>query len=140
MRFWSSKDVHTELPNDDPELKKDIASWSTRILHLEDVIASMENRISVWLKLKRVVALVLLYKRKLLESVKTNKELSPEIHRSYREKLTGLREMQIAEMEIIKLVESMYFGNEIVLLSKLKKLEAKNRLFKLNPYVDAQGV
>ena len=100
----------------------------------------MENRISIWLKLKRVVALVLLYKRKLLESVKTNKELSPEIHRSYREKLIGLREMQIAEMEIIKLVESMYFGKEIVLLSKLKKLEANNRLFKLNPYVDAQGV
>ena len=117
--------------NDDPELKKDIASCSTKILHLEDLIASMENRISIWLKLKRVVALVLL---------STNKALSPEIYKSYREKLIGLREMQIAEMEIIKLVESTYFGKEIVLLNKLKKLEANNRLFKLNPYVDAQGV
>ena len=79
----------------------------------------MENRISNCLNLKRVVALALLYKRKLLELVKTNEEPSPEIHRSYREKLIGLRETQSTEME------SRYFGKawsghfrkEIVLLS-----------------------
>ena len=34
----------------------------------------------------------------------------------------------------------MYFGKEIALLSKQKKLEVNNRIFKLDPYVDAQGV
>ena len=73
MKFWPSGDVNTELPNDIPEMKKDITPYST--LLSEDVITSAENRTSSWLKLKRVIALVLLYKRKLLESVKTNKNL-----------------------------------------------------------------
>ena len=80
MKYWPSGDVSAELLNDDPELNKDITSPST--LLSEDVITSAENRISGWLKLKRVIALVLIYKQKLLESVKTNKEPSPEIHRS----------------------------------------------------------
>ena len=90
-----------------------------KILHLavhyclED-IASLENRFSNWLMLKRVIALVLLYMKKLLESAKTNKEPLPEVHKNCREKLIGLKEMQTAEMEIIKSVQSNY----IVFLSK----------------------
>ena len=33
-----------------------------------------------------------------------------------------------------------YFGKEIALLSKQKKLEINNRIFKLDAYIDAQGV
>ena len=54
--------------------------------------------------------------------------------------MIGLREIQTAEMEIIESVERRYLGKEIVLLSKQKKLESNNKLFKLDPYVDAQGV
>ena len=54
--------------------------------------------------------------------------------------MIGLREIQTAEMEIIESVERRYLGKEIVLLSKQKKLESNNRLFKLDPYVDVQGV
>ena len=43
-------------------------------------------------------------------------------------------------MEIIRSVQNKYFGKEIALLSKQKKLEVNNRIFKLDPYVDAQGV
>ena len=50
MKFWPSGDVITELPNDDSELNKDITSCST--LLPKDVITSVENRISSWLKLK----------------------------------------------------------------------------------------
>ena len=103
VKFWLSEDVITELPNDDPEMKKDITSSCSTLLS-KDVITSAENRISGWLKLKRIIALVLLYRRKLLESVKINKEPSPEIHRTCREKLIGLREIQTVEMEIIKSV------------------------------------
>ena len=84
MKFWSSGDVNAELPNDNLELKKDFISCSTFLS--EDVITSVENRLLSWLKLKRVIALVLLYKRKLLRSVKTKKESSPEIHRKCRKK------------------------------------------------------
>ena len=71
MKYWPSGDVRAELPNDDPELKKDITSYS--ILLSEDVIARAENRISSWLKWKMVIAAVLLYNQKLLEAVNTIK-------------------------------------------------------------------
>ena len=130
-KYWSSGDVIiAELPNDDPEVKKDIASHST--LLSEDVIISAENKNSIWLKLKRVIALVLLYKQKLFKLIKANKELSPEIHTSCKEKLIGFREIEIAELEIIRSVQSRYSGKEIDLLSKQKKLEVNNRIFNLN--------
>ena len=75
----------------------------------EDAITSTDNRVSSWLKLKRVIALVVLHKRKLPELVKTNQELSPEIHRM---KLVGLTEIQKTELEIIKSVQSRYFGEK----------------------------
>ena len=43
MNYLPSGDVSAELPNDDPELKKDITSHST--LLSEDVLASAEHRI-----------------------------------------------------------------------------------------------
>ena len=130
-KYWSSGDVIiAELPNDDPEVKKDIASHST--LLSEDVIISAENKNSIRLKLKRVIALVLLYKQKLFKLIKANKELSPEIHTSCKEKLIGFREIEIAELEIIRSVQSRYSGKEIDLLSKQKKLEVNNRIFNLN--------
>ena len=53
MKYWPSGDVSGELPNDDPQMKKDITSYST--LLSEDVITSAENRISSCLKLKRFI-------------------------------------------------------------------------------------
>lgn len=64
----------------------------------------MENRISSSLKLKSVIALVLLYKRKLPESVKTKEEPSSEVYISCRDKLIDLKEIQTVEMELTKLV------------------------------------
>ena len=53
--------------------------------------------------------MVVLHKRKLPELVKTNQGLSPEIHRM---KLVGLTEIQKTELEIIKSVQSRYFGEQ----------------------------
>ena len=78
-KFWPSGDINTELSNDDPELKKIFTSCST--LLSKDVITSVKNRISSWLKLKRVILLVLLYKRKLLDqSIQTRS-----LHQKYIE-------------------------------------------------------
>ena len=65
-RFQAKWRCHCRASKWYPELKKDITSYSA--LLSEDVITIAENRISRWLKLKRVTALVLLYKQKLLES------------------------------------------------------------------------
>ena len=77
MKFLPRRDVNAELSNDDPEVNKDITFCST--LLSEVFIASTKNRISSWLKLKKVIALVLLYNRKFFESVKKNEKLRREI-------------------------------------------------------------
>ena len=77
MKFLPSRDVNAELSNDDPEVNKDITFCST--LLSEVFIASTKNRISSWLKLKKVIALVLLYNRKFFELVKKNEKLRREI-------------------------------------------------------------
>ena len=77
MKFLPSRDVNAELSNDDPEVNKDITFCST--LLTEVFIASTKKRISSWLKLKKVIALVLLYNRKFFESVKKNEKLRREI-------------------------------------------------------------
>ena len=77
IKFLPSRDVNAELSNDDPEVNKDITFCST--LLSEVFIASTKNRISSWLKLKKVIALVLLYNRKFFESVKKNEKLRREI-------------------------------------------------------------
>ena len=41
LRFWPSGDVNVKLPNDDPELKKEITSCSTILS--EKIIARMDN-------------------------------------------------------------------------------------------------
>lgn len=90
------------LLNDNPDPRKDITSCS--ILLSEGIIESVENRISSSLKLKSVIALVLLYKRKLPESVKTKKEPSSKVYISCKDKLIDLKEIQTVEMELTKLV------------------------------------
>ena len=57
MKFWPGRDADAELPNGHPELNKGITSCSA--LLSEVVIASMGNRTSICLKLKKVIALVL---------------------------------------------------------------------------------
>ena len=84
--------------------------------------------------------MVLVYKERLLESVEINREPLPEIHRSCKQKLISLREIQIAEMEIIRSVQSRYFGKEIALPRKQKELDVYNRIFELDPCIDAQEV
>ena len=48
------------------------------------------------------------------------------------------KQNQLVIIKIIKSVQTKYFGEEVVLLSKQKKLEANYRFFKLESYVDAQ--
>ena len=57
-----------EVLTDDPELRREVKSY-VAIIH-EDIIEGLEERISSCPKLKRIIGLVLCFKKKLLDCIR----------------------------------------------------------------------
>ena len=65
---WPVKNsVDVEVHVDDPELKKEAKSYAA-VTH-EDITGYIEGRISSWHRLKRIIALVLCFKKRLLNCI-----------------------------------------------------------------------
>ena len=52
------------MQDDDPEIKRDVKVIAKQLVN--DVLENLEKRVSNWCKLKRIIALVLMYLRRLL--------------------------------------------------------------------------
>ena len=64
------KGVEVEVLTDYPELRRETKSYAA-FVH-EDIVAGLEERISSWPRLKRIVALVLCFKKKVLDCIRGN--------------------------------------------------------------------
>ena len=60
-----------EVLRDDPELRREAKSYA--IFVHEDIVAGFEEKISSWPTLKRIVALVLCFKKKVLDCIRRNR-------------------------------------------------------------------
>ena len=60
-----------EVLTDDPELKRETKSYAA-LVH-EDSIGGLEERFSSWPRLKRIIGLVLCFKKKLLDCNRGNR-------------------------------------------------------------------
>ena len=65
-----TKGVEVEVHTDDPELRRETESYVV-FVH-EDIVAGLEERISNWPRLKRIVALELCFKKKVLDCIRGN--------------------------------------------------------------------
>ena len=65
------KGVDVEVLTDDPELSREAKSCAA-FVH-EDIVAGLQGKNSSWSRLKRVVALVLCFRKKLLDCIRRNK-------------------------------------------------------------------
>ena len=99
------KGVEREVLTDDPELRRETKSYAA-FVH-EDIVAGLEERISSWLRLKTIVALVLCYKKKVLDCIRGNtNELDHTRQNSVPLDLEGIK---MAEKEIIRSVQIRHF-------------------------------
>ena len=64
---WPSCSEATCVGDDDPEIKRDVKVNAVQLVN--DVLENVEKRVSNWGKLKRIIALVLIYLRRLLLKV-----------------------------------------------------------------------
>ena len=58
---------------DDSELKRKTKSFAAAVVQQEDVIGYLEERIPIWSKFKRIITLLLCYKRKCFNTLEVRK-------------------------------------------------------------------
>ena len=132
------KGVEVEVLTDDPELRREAKPCAAFFVH-EDIVTSLEERISSWPRLKRIVALVLCFKKKALDCIRgksSTKELDHTRQHSVPLDLEGIK---MAE-DVIRSVQRRHFGEELISLGKGKCLKSCSSIVKLDPFIDDEGI
>ena len=137
-----SYNVVTCVGDDDPEIKRDVKVNAVQLVN--DVLENVKKRVSNWCKLKRIIALVLIYLRRLLLKVHRKKSMV-EMTESYdivpgTRSFPDLNSVQMAESLLIKSSQRKYFSNELKILGEKGILNKKSRTYKFDPYLDRCGL
>ena len=122
-----------EVSPDDPEVKKKVIV-STTSVDIKSPLSLLEERISSWFKLRRIVAKLLFWKKKPHLPVRN---LSSNHQPTQHPTMEDLRE---AELRIIKNHQSMCFPLELRSLTMQKAASPKSRLSNLNPFIEDDGL
>ena len=125
---------------DDPELKRKTKSFAAAVVQQEDVIGYLEERIPIWSKFKRIITLLLCYKRKLLQHIRSKKGWKGANTINCNDRLFNLEELKIAEKEVIKSVQQRHFKEEIMALHNGNSLKSSSKIGKLDLFLDQDGM
>ena len=121
------------MGDDGPEIEKDVKVNAVQLVN--DVLENVEKRVSNWCKLKRVIALVLIYLKRLLLKVHRKKGMV-EMRVSYdivpgTQSFPNLKSVHMAESVVIKSSQRRYFSNELKILEEKRILNKKSSIYKL---------
>ena len=130
------------MGDDDPEITKDLKVNAVQLEN--DMLENVEKRLSDWCKLKRIIASVLIYLRRLLLKVHRKKGMVKMTPRydfvPGTQSSPDLKTVQMAESVIIKSSQKSYFSNELKILEENGILHKKSSIHKLDPYLDRCGL
>ena len=139
---WETSSVPVLLQTEDLELKKQVKTNKTAVE--DDLLGNTEEKYSCWLKMKRIIALVLKWK----VNAEQNKKMMPTRSKKVLDfsinnlNLLDAELLQEAEKCIVKMVQLKYFNEELKLL-KIKNEEnvkISSKISSLNPYLDENGI
>ena len=111
---------------------------------MNDVPSNVGKQVSNWCKLNRIIALVLIYLRRLLLNMHRNKGMV-EMTASY-DRVTGTQGfpdlvlVQMAESVIIKSSQRRYFSNDLKILEEKGILNKKSRIYNLDLCLNRCGL
>ena len=110
----------------------------------DDLVGNIEEKYSCWLKMKRIIALMLKWKinteqKKKMMPRRSEKVLDFSINNLNLLKVELLQE---AEKYIVKMVELKYFNEELKQLKMKNKINVKisSKISSLSPYLDENGI
>ena len=108
-------DMIALIPDDDPEVKAEIATYSTRT-STRDPVAEIIEKFSSWSHLKKVVAWILRYKTNLYNLVKNERRKEPANRKSSSKSSTisptSVPELNNAKSTILTYIQNKSFEQE----------------------------
>ena len=101
------------------------------------IIAHLSEKVSSWSQMKRIIAITLCYRKRLLQNVQKKKGINIDDRQTG---LVSLEDIQSAKREIIRSVQEGYFKDEIEALNKKQRLKASSCIVRLDPFMDSEGL
>ena len=139
---WEISSVPLLLQPEDPELKKQVKT--NKIAVEDDLLGNTEEKYSCWLKMKRIIALMLKWKINTEQKKETMPRRSEKVLDLSINNLNFLDVVLLQEAEkcIVKMVQLRYFNEELKQLKMKKKENVKTsiKISSLNPYLDENGI
>ena len=128
--------TNIEIAESDPEVKTVVSVNTASIAH--DISSHLEERISHWEEMRKVVAWILLLKEKLLW--KTKKKTGEPVDKECNDVTSiNVELIQEASNGIIKLVQAKHFKEEVEKLKHKKNVAKTSSLATYDPYIDQNG-
>ena len=121
-----------EVLTNDPELRKEAKSYAVFVR--KDIIGGLDERISSWPRLKRIIDFTLCFKKKLLDCIRGNRSAKELDHTNqYCSAPLNLEGIKMIEKEKIISVQRRHFGKELISLGKGKCSEVMQQRSKVRP-------
>ena len=138
---WDDSKIIPPVNEKDPELKKEFVLCVTT--KSVDVLAALENRISDWSRMVRVVALVIKFKEILLSKINQHSI----IRKVNCATLLNTSLLEEAKTRLIKMVQQRSFEDELRWLKSVensndlnKSLDKRSKISRLDPFLDGDEV
>ena len=128
---WESFTCNIKEPDDDdPEVKR-IQVHATKVKVSENFLERLVMKLSSWNRLRRVLAWILLFKRKLLMKING---------KSFSNNNLSVEDIKVAEMFILRQVQGDSFHEDKKNLLISKPLKQSSSIYSLDPYVDENEI
>ena len=139
---WETSSVPVLLQQEDPELKKQLKT--NKIAVEDDLSGNIEEKYACWLKMKRIIALMLKWKI----NTEQKKEMMPRRSEKVLDfsinnlNLLDVKLLQEAEKCIVKMVQLKHLNEELKQLKMKNKENVKisSKISSLNPCLDENGI
>ena len=123
--------------NNDPEIKR--VAVVNIVGQKQDILSILESRVSSWVKMKKVLALVMLFKSKLLSKISEGRTCLD----SKSNDLIDVQMMEEAKKFIIRMVQKRSFGTEVKTMRSNGKnpyIKRESPLYRLDPFIAEDGI
>ena len=120
--------VCADVPDDDPEVIVEVKSNAVQVEEgKHHVINSLGVQVSSWMRMKRVVATMMLFTK---------------VGRRQKPKGTQflVEDMVAAEILLLKMIQAKHFGSEVSALSEKRSVVQTSGVCSLDPFLDTNGI
>ena len=119
---WNTNTKTPDVSLEDPELKKVV--HMNQIVVQTDVLSILEKNVLTWSKMVRIVALMMLFVKKLMTKIKQRKLITSD---EVTTTLITTTMIQESRMSLVKLVKRKHFREEYEWLKLMKRKDSDSR-------------